>query len=95
MRGKHSRRQGHVVALVGAAILWLTGSGHAGEPGLYALTVTNTNTGQNFSPPVIILHDAHYRLFELGEPATVALWRLARTAPRPSSRRSTVPSCAR
>jgi len=50
----------------------------AGEPGgVYELTIRNTNPGQNFSPPVIILHDAGYRLFELGQPATAALWRLA------------------
>lgn len=43
----------------------------------YELTIRNTNTGQNFSPPVMILHTPEYGLFELGEPATVELWRLA------------------
>jgi Spondin_N len=65
-------------ALVAVALLGLAEPGHASEPGgVYALTIRNTNTGQNFSPPVIILHDAGYRLFEFGRPATVALWRLA------------------
>jgi hypothetical protein len=50
----------------------------AGEPAAsYELTIRNTNPGQNFSPPVIVLHTANYRLFELGQPATEALWRLA------------------
>ena len=45
--------------------------------GRYQLTIVNTNTGQNFSPPVIVLHSADYRMFEVGRPATEALWRLA------------------
>lgn len=52
--------------------------GQGGEAtGRYQVTIRNTNDGQNFSPPVLILHAAGYRLFELGEPATVALWTLA------------------
>jgi hypothetical protein len=43
----------------------------------YEVTIRNTNPGQNFSPPVIVLHGPGYRLFELGQPATVELWRLA------------------
>jgi hypothetical protein len=45
--------------------------------GRYQVTIRDTNDGQNFSPPVLILHGAGYRLFELGEPATMALWKLA------------------
>ena len=45
--------------------------------GRYEVIIRNTNAGQNFSPPVLILHGPGYRLFELGEPATVALWKLA------------------
>jgi Spondin_N len=52
--------------------------GQGGEAtGRYQVTIRNTNDGQNFSPPVLILHANGYRLFELGEPATVALWTLA------------------
>jgi hypothetical protein len=43
----------------------------------YELTIRNTNPGQNFSPPVIVLHTPEYRLFDLDQPATEALWRLA------------------
>jgi hypothetical protein len=79
MRIKHKRCRDHVAAaLAAAAALWMAGPGHASESsGVYALTVSNTNGGQNFSPPVIALHTQAYRLFELGQPATVELWRLA------------------
>ncbi|MEM7023848.1 MAG: spondin domain-containing protein [Pseudomonadota bacterium] len=50
---------------------------HAAEPARYELTITNTNTGQNFSPPVIVIHDPQWQMFELGEPASEPLWRLA------------------
>jgi hypothetical protein len=43
----------------------------------YELTIRNTNPGQNFSPPVIVLHTPEYRLFDPDQPATEALWRLA------------------
>ena len=61
-----------VVALVG----WAPARG--GEPAAgYELTIRNTNQGQNFSPPVIVLHTPEYRLFEPGQPASTPLWRLA------------------
>jgi hypothetical protein len=78
MPTKHPSSCRREAALVAVALLCLADASDASESGgVYALTIRNTNTGQNFSPPVIILHDANYRLFELGEPATVALWRLA------------------
>jgi hypothetical protein len=78
MRRKFRRRQSHpATTLAAAAMLWTAGAGQAGEQGVYALTLSNTNAGQNFSPPVIALHTRGYRLFELGQPATVELWRLA------------------
>ncbi|MDX1540806.1 MAG: spondin domain-containing protein [Geminicoccaceae bacterium] len=46
-------------------------------PERYELVIENTNRGQNFSPPVIVLHRAGYRMFEVGEPPSVALWRVA------------------
>lgn len=60
-----------------AAVFWLAAA-HGSDPaGSYRITIQNANPGQNFSPPVIILHAPGYRLFELGQPASVALWRLA------------------
>lgn len=47
------------------------------ERGRYELMIFNTNTGQNFSPPVVVLHREGFRLFELGEPASAALAQLA------------------
>ena len=61
-----------VVALIG----WAPAQGS--EPAAaYELTIRNTNPGQNFSPPVILLHAPGFRLFEPGQPASQALWRLA------------------
>lgn len=51
--------------------------GWAAETARYRAVIENTNTGQNFSPPVLILHSAGFSLFEPGEPASEALWRLA------------------
>jgi hypothetical protein len=72
-------RHGLVAArLIAAALLVLALPGRASEAeGSYQLTIENTNPGQNFSPPAIVLHTQKYRLFELGQPATVELWRLA------------------
>ena len=61
-----------VVALIG----WAPAQGSEPAAG-YELTIRNTNPGQNFSPPVIVLHTPEYWLFEPGQPASEALWRLA------------------
>lgn len=60
------------------ALAWCGAPAQAGEPAAdYELTIRNTNPGQNFSPPVIVLHTPKYRMFELGQPATGELWLLA------------------
>jgi hypothetical protein len=46
-------------------------------PASFEVTIENTNPGQNFSPPVLVLHRPGYRLFELGRPAGAALRQLA------------------
>jgi hypothetical protein len=67
-----------VTALVLVLVLLLLGRADAGvSEGRYALTIVNTNHGQNFSPPVIILHRPDFRLFELEGPASTELWLLA------------------
>jgi hypothetical protein len=69
------RRTFRLAALI--ALAWCAPA-QASEPAAeYELTIRNTNPGQNFSPPVMILHTREYRLFGLGQPATVELWRLA------------------
>jgi hypothetical protein len=45
--------------------------------GRYEVTIANTNPGQNFSPPVLVLPRPDYRLFELGRAPSEALWQLA------------------
>ena len=40
-------------------------------------TITNTNEGQNFSPPAIVLHCAGWEMLEIAQPAPVEFWRLA------------------
>jgi hypothetical protein len=64
-----------VVCIV--ALTWFLPARGSEPAAGYELTIRNTNPGQNFSPPMIVLHGRAYRLFELGQPATEALWRLA------------------
>jgi Spondin_N len=67
-----------VAALVLLLVLLLLGRADAGvSEGRYELIIANTNQGQNFSPPVIILHRPDFRLFELEAPASTELWLLA------------------
>lgn len=70
-------RSTRTATLIAAAFLGLGPAAGGATAGSYQLTIRNTNQGQNFSPPVIALHTQGYRLFELGQPATVELWRLA------------------
>ena len=80
-----------VVALIG----WAPAQGS--EPAAaYELTIRNTNPGQNFSPPVILMHRPEYRLFEPGQPASESRSGASpRTARRRSSRRWPTLPCAR
>jgi hypothetical protein len=79
MRTPHTIwRYGRVAVLLPAALLLCPDPARSDEPGArYELTLRNSNDGQNFSPPVIILHTGEYRLFEPGEPASAPLWLLA------------------
>ena len=67
-----------IVAISGSASLAAPDATSGGmPPGRYQVIIANTNPGQNFSPPVLVLHRPAYRLFELGRPASEALWQLA------------------
>jgi Spondin_N len=71
-------RYASLLIVASAVVLGDLPGGQGGEAtGRYQVTIKNTNDGQNFSPPVLIVHAAGYQLFELGEPATAALWTLA------------------
>lgn len=71
-------RYGPAAGLLAAALLLAADPAASGEPTAdYEIALENMNAGQNFSPPVIILHSAEFQLFELGEPASDALWLLA------------------
>jgi hypothetical protein len=43
----------------------------------YAITITNITRGQGMAPPAVIVHNAGYRMFELGSPAVAELAPLA------------------
>lgn len=43
----------------------------------YRVTITNLTTGQPFSPAAIVIHHAGWQALELGQPATIALEKLA------------------
>jgi hypothetical protein len=71
-------RRGRAIGLIALVVLVFCAPAQGSEPAAgYELTIRNMNPGQNFSPPVTILHTPEYRLFELDQPATVELWRLA------------------
>jgi hypothetical protein len=66
------------MALRAVSILLILASLAAPAPaGEFQVTIANANPGQNFSPPVLVLHRPGYQLFELGRPASEALWQLA------------------
>jgi len=71
-------QRGRAIGLIALIAFAWCAPAQGSEPAAgYELTIRNTNPGQNFSPPVIVLHTPEYRLFEVGQPATEALWRLA------------------
>jgi len=71
-------QRGHAIGLIALmAFVWCAPAQASETTAGYELTIRNTNPGQNFSPPVIVLHTSGFRLFELGQPASEALWRLA------------------
>ena len=64
-------QRGRAIGLIALMALAWCAPAQGSEPAAgYELTIRNTNPGQNFSPPVMILHTPEYRLFELGQPAT-------------------------
>lgn len=42
-----------------------------------ALEIKNMTAMQTFSPPAIVIHKPSFKLFELGQPAREAVWRIA------------------
>lgn len=46
----------------------------------YAVTITNATLGQVFGPPVVVTHNREVSLFELGQPASPGLARVAEDA---------------
>ncbi len=44
---------------------------------IHTVTITNITQGQIFSPPVVMVHDRSFKLFELGEPASYEIYSLA------------------
>ncbi len=43
----------------------------------YEVTITNLTPGQTFTPQMVLTHSADFRMFELGEPASLGLEALA------------------
>lgn len=51
---------------------------YAAERGrTYNVTITNVTRGQIISPPIVFSHSGHFNLFELGQPASDVLAKLA------------------
>jgi Spondin_N len=78
MTARHRLGRGLSVAILALAGPAAVDPAAAGGPlGRYQVTIENTNPGQNFSPPVLVLHRPGFQLFELGRLASEALWQLA------------------
>ena len=79
------RSPGRVTAmLIGLCGLLAAGAAHADDGygrhdggRRYAVTITNLTRGQVITPPVVIVHNEEFRLFEPGEPAIAELAALA------------------
>jgi len=59
-----------ILALLGCSFIF-------GQNYSYEVTVTNLTKGQVFSPPVAVSHGRDYSLFQLGQPASTALYTMA------------------
>jgi hypothetical protein len=80
--GRKKRR--FTTLVIGLSAILAAGAAYAGgQKGLYRdgrrykVTVTNLTRGQVITPPVAIVHDDAYRLFDLGSPAIPELAALA------------------
>jgi len=76
MNVKHATRFGLVTALVGATVLFSVSEDAPAAPRMtarYLITITNVTRGQIFSPPIAVTHSGDFSLFELGQPASLAL----------------------
>ena len=70
-----------VAGVVGVAVALCAATTCASAPAedcaVLQVTIHNENSGQNFSPPVVVVHRPGFSLFRVGEPASESLWRLA------------------
>jgi hypothetical protein len=90
---KHDGRTSRPARLVAVALTWLTlllggaavlaadgdsygMDGNGGGPA-YMVTITNLTYNQIISPPVVVVHDDRFRLFQPGQPASDELTALA------------------
>lgn len=66
-------------SLMLAVCLALTAGSSVGQEATatFTYTIENTSGGQNFSRPVLLFHGSGFKLFEIGEPSSDALWLLA------------------
>ncbi len=73
------RRARTLVALMGAAALTLAAiaPASADSAATYTVTITNLTDGQPFTPPLVASHRPSVDLYEVGEPASVAIQEIA------------------
>ena len=65
-------------AVVGfGCLVFLAGFVQADYATKYEVTVTNITKGQSFTPQLLATHDRHVAVFELGQPASLAVEVLA------------------
>ena len=68
-----------LAAAIAASAIFAAPAVRADNDGMrhYAITITNLTRGQIIAPPAVVAHNAEYRMFTLGSPASPELAQLA------------------
>jgi Spondin_N len=67
-----------LLAVVALAAMMVGGASAASDI-TYKITITNTTTGQPFSPPIVVAHTSEANVFTVGEKASVGVQTIAET----------------
>ena len=64
-------------ALIAAGFAMSSSAALAQNTTTYEVTITNLTPGQTFTPQMVLTHTADFRMFEIGQPASIGLEELA------------------
>ena len=72
------RKRFLTVVMAAAMVMSLTAAASADPPtSTYEVTITNLTSGQPFTPPLVATHRKSIDLFDVGQPASVAIQEIA------------------